>query len=157
MSPCDKNYLGSLGIRLPPVPLPAGSYVPCVLSGPLGYVSGQIARRPDGGIITGRVGEKLSLEEGRAAAETAALNALSVMDAAVGLDGVDGIVKVTGYVQTAVDFFSIAEVVNGASDLFVRVFGERGKHARAAVGVWTLPRDSAVEIEVVFRRVCEKL
>lgn len=143
--------LHSLGITLPDAPAPAANYVPYVQTGDLVFVSGQISQGP-GGLITGRLGDTLDLDAGVAAARSCALSLLAQLRAACGgnLDRVVRVVKLTGFVNSTADFTNQPEVINGASDLFVQVFGEAGRHARAAVSAAALPRGVAVEIEGVF-------
>ena len=142
--------LRELGIALPPAAKPVASYVPVVHSGNLAFVSGQIARKGEHVLYKGKVGEAVSVEQGATCAREAALQALAAMDAEGLLDRIVRVVKVTGYVASAPGFADQPKVVNGASDLLVQVFGEAGKHARAAVGVAALPLGACVEIEVLF-------
>jgi enamine deaminase RidA (YjgF/YER057c/UK114 family) len=143
--------LGELGITLPEAPAPAANYVPYVISGPLVFVSGQISR-DDGGLITGKLGGGLSVEQGQAAARSCALALIAQLRAACGgdLGRLRRVVKLTGFVNCTPDFTDQPQVVNGASDLMVAVFGEAGRHARAAVGAPSLPLGVAVEIEGIF-------
>jgi enamine deaminase RidA (YjgF/YER057c/UK114 family) len=138
------------GLSLPSAPKPVGLYQPCVVSGKLAFLSGQISKDADGKILTGKVGKDLSLEEGQKAARLAALNALSIMKHLIGFEKIRRVVKMTGFVQTAPDFYEIPAVVNGASELLVEVLGEQGSHARSAVGMASLPLNAAVEIELVL-------
>ena len=142
--------LKELGLKLPPAPKPAGLYQPFVVSGKLAFLSGQISRDAEGKILAGKVGKDLSLVEGQAAARLAALNALSIMKHLIGFEKISRVVKMTGFVQTSPDFYEIPAVVNGASELFVGVMGDRGVHARSAVGMSSLPINAAVEIELVL-------
>ena len=143
--------LGELGILLPTAPAPAANYVPYVLSGNLLFVSGQISQSLDG-LITGRLGESLSVAEGTLAARQCGLALLAQARAACGgdLDRVLRVVKLVGFVNSTPDFTDQPEVVNGCSNLMVEVFGEAGRHARAAVSAPSLPRGVAVEIDAVF-------
>jgi len=143
--------LTELGFVLPPAPKPAGAYTPVVFCGNLAFISGQIAKKPDGTLLSGRVGADLDLEAARQAAEAAALNSLSIMHHLIGGGRVARIVRVAGFVQTAPDFFDIPKVMDAASELFQRVFGEKGVHARTSVGVSSLPLNAAVEIEVTLQ------
>jgi enamine deaminase RidA (YjgF/YER057c/UK114 family) len=146
-----EEKLRELGIELPPVPMPLGSYVASIQTGNLVFVSGMLPL--DGGTLprTGTVGTELSAEEAADEARRAAINALSVLKAEIGdLDRVKRCVKITGYVASAADFTAQPMVLNGASDLMAQVFGEAGRHARAAVGVPVLPLNSPVEIECIF-------
>lgn len=144
-----ENRLKELDLALPEAPKPVAAYVPSVRSGNLVFVSGQIAFK-DGKLgWTGRVGRDLSLESGQAAARQCALNALAVVKAHMGsLDAVKRVVKVTVFVASADGFTDQPKVANGASELFQQVFGENGRHARAAVGVSELPLGSPVEVEI---------
>jgi enamine deaminase RidA (YjgF/YER057c/UK114 family) len=154
----DKGRLGTdpetrleeLGLALPPVPRPAGSYVPAARSGALIFTAGQVPFRDGELSHTGKVGDSVSVEEAREAAEVCALNALSAAAAeAGGLRNVARVVKVTGYVASAPGMNRQPEVLNGASDLIGEVFGDAGVHARSAVGVAELPLDAPVEVELV--------
>ena len=144
--------LKDLGMTLPTPAIPQGSYVPWVRTGALLFISGQITLGAKGLEYVGIVGADINLEDARRAARLAGLNVIA--QAAMALDGdldrVKRVVKVTGFVNAAPGFTQHPEVVNGASDLFVEVFGEAGRHARVAVGTSSLPRNVAVEIEAVF-------
>ena len=142
--------LKELGIDLPSTSVPLASYIPAKQVGDTLYVSGQIPV-VDGRIVwQGKLGRDLTIEDGMAAARLAAVNALGAIIHAVGdLDRVKGIVKLNGYVNSADDFNNQHLVVNGASEFLVSVFGDRGRHARAAVGTNSLPMDVPVEIELV--------
>lgn len=149
MSPEDK--LKELGIELSESPNPLGSYVPAVQIGNLVFLSGILPLRNGKLTKTGRVGESVSLDEARDDARTAAINALSALKAHIGsLSRVKRCVKITGYVASAPDFTEQPNVLNAASDLLFEVFGEAGRHSRAAVGVNVLPLNSPVEIEFIF-------
>jgi enamine deaminase RidA (YjgF/YER057c/UK114 family) len=141
--------LKELGITLPDAPKPVANYVPAVRSGNLVFVSGQVSAA--GGVaVKGKLGEGLSLEEGQKAARLCALAILAQVNAAVGsLDKVTRIVKLGGFVACAPEFDQHPAVINGASDLMVEVFGDKGKHARFAVGVPSLPLGFAVEVDAV--------
>lgn len=144
--------LNDLGIALPTPPAPVASYVPYVISGKQVFVSGQVTIA-DGGIkYVGIVGKDLTLEDGKAAARLCAINILAQLKAAAGgdLDRVKRCVKLGVFVNAVPGFGQQPEVANGASDLIVEVFGEAGRHARAAVGAGSLPRNVAVEVEAVF-------
>lgn len=142
--------LKSLGIELPAAANPVANYVNAVRTGNLLFLAGKGPNKPGGGYVTGKVGQDLSIEEGYEAARLAAISQLAVLKAELGnLNKVKRIVKVTGMVNCTSDFTNQPEVVNGFSDLMVEVFGDRGKHARAAVGMGSLPRNIAVEIEAV--------
>jgi enamine deaminase RidA (YjgF/YER057c/UK114 family) len=149
MSPEDK--LKELGIKLPEAPKPLGSYVPSVQIGNVFYLSGMLPLINGKLIRTGRVGESVSLDEAREDAKTATINALSVLKSSIGnLDKVKRCIKISGYIASASDFTEQPKVLNAASDLIFEVFGEAGRHARAAVGVNVLPLNSPVEIEFIF-------
>jgi len=142
--------LKELGIELPAVSRPLAAYVPAVRTGRYVYVSGQLPVVDGKPAFTGKVGAEVTPEEGRRAARLAAINALAALAGAVGnLDSVVRIVKVTGYVASAAGFEGQPTVVNGASELLGEVFGEAGRHARAAVGVAELPLGVPVEIELI--------
>jgi len=144
--------LKELGIALPEPPAPVASYVPYVLSGNLVFVSGQVTLSADGLKYVGKVGADISLEDGKAAARLCAINVIAQVKAACGgdLDRVKRCVRVGVFVNATPDFTQHPEVANGASDLFQDVFGDAGKHARAAVGAGSLPRGVAAEVEAVF-------
>ena len=145
-----ENRLTELGITLPDAPAPAANYVPFVQTGNLIFVSGQISSN-EGGLITGNLGENMETEAGAEAARRCELALIAQLKAAVGdLDRVARVVKLTGFVNSTPDFTDQPEVVNGCSDLMVEVFGEAGRHARAAVSAAALPRGVAVEIEAIF-------
>lgn len=142
--------LAALGLTLPDAPAPAANYVPFCLSNGLLFMAGQLSRSADGG-IKGRLGEGVSIAEGQKAAELACLNMLAQVKAALGsLERVAQTVRLTGYVAATPEFGDHPQVVNGASDLLVAVFGDRGRHARAAVGMASLPFGFAVEVDAIF-------
>jgi enamine deaminase RidA (YjgF/YER057c/UK114 family) len=141
--------LTELGIELPVVVKPLGSYVPAVQSGNLVYTSGQLPVRDGKLVQAGKVGADVTPEQGNELARISALNALAAIDALVGVDSVTKVVKVVGFVASAAGFNAQPGVVNGASDLLADVFGEAGVHARSAVGVAELPLDAPVEVELV--------
>ncbi|MCG2720674.1 MAG: RidA family protein [Thermodesulfovibrionales bacterium] len=149
MSPEEK--IKELGIELPVTPKPLGSYIPCTRTGNLLFLSGILPFR-DGLITrTGRVGENITLNEARDDARTAAINALSVLKAYAGsLDKLTRCIKITGYVASSPGFTEQPKVLNAASDLLFEIFGEAGRHVRAAVGVNVLPLNASVEIEFIF-------
>jgi enamine deaminase RidA (YjgF/YER057c/UK114 family) len=144
--------LRDLGIALPNPPAPVASYVPFVITGNLAFVSGQVTIAADGLKYVGIVGKDLSLDDGKAAARLCAINVIAQARAACGgdLDRVRRVVKLTVFVNAVAGFSQHPEVANGASDLLVEVFGDAGKHARAAVGAGSLPRNVACEVEAVF-------
>jgi L-ascorbate metabolism protein UlaG (beta-lactamase superfamily)/enamine deaminase RidA (YjgF/YER057c/UK114 family) len=142
--------LAELGIELPEPPSPVANYVNGVQTGNLIFLAGKGPRRPDGSEVHGKLGADLTIEEGYEAARLTAINQLAVLKAMLGdLSRVVRVVKVLGMVNSAPDFVDQPAVINGFSDLIVEVFGERGRHARAAVGMASLPRGQAVEIELV--------
>lgn len=143
--------LAELGLALPPVVPAVAAYMPAVRSGDLVFTSGQLP--VVGGELgaTGKVGAQVSAERGKELARTCALNALAAIDALVGLDAVEQVVKVVGFVASAPEFTGQPGVVNGASELLGEVFGEAGQHARSAVGVLALPLGAPVEVELVVR------
>ncbi len=145
-----EETISQLGITLPSPPAPAGSYVPVVVSGSLAFVAGQIPMEAGQVKFKGKLGKDLSLESGQQAARLCTINALAQLKAALGsLDRIKRFVKVTGFVSCDPTFTDQPKVINGASDFLVQVFGEKGRHARAAVGVSSLPLDSAVEVEFI--------
>jgi enamine deaminase RidA (YjgF/YER057c/UK114 family) len=140
--------LAELGIRLPPVSAPVAAYVPAIRSGTLVFTSGQLPF-VDGGLRrTGKVGGSVDAEDAAADAKVCALNALAAIDDLVGLDSIVRIVKVVGFVASVEGFTGQPRVVNGASELLGRIFGEAGQHARSAVGVAELPLGAPVEVEL---------
>jgi enamine deaminase RidA (YjgF/YER057c/UK114 family) len=142
--------LAGLGLTLPPVTAPLAAYVPAVRTGVFVYVSGQVPV-VDGKLpATGKVGAEVSAADAAGLARTCALNAIAAAAAAAGgLDRIRRIVKVTGFVASAPGFNGQPQVVNGASELLIEVFGEEGRHARSAVGVAELPLDAPVEVELI--------
>ena len=144
------NKLKELGITLKSPPSPVANYIPVQQTGNLIYLSGQGPRNENGEFITGKVGSDITAEEAYDLARNTAINLLSAMNAYLGsLDRVSKIVKVLGMVNAEPDFKDHPIVINGCSDLFVEVFGEKGKHARSAVGMGSLPNNMAVEIEII--------
>ena len=143
--------LAELGITLPDAPAPAANYVPFRVVGNLVFISGQISMNT-GGLKTGKVGAEIGVDEAQASARLCGLALIAQLKAACGgdLDKVAGVVKLTGFVNGAPDFTDHPEVVNGCSNLMVEVFGDGGRHARAAVGSGSLPRGVQVEIEGIF-------
>lgn len=146
------HRLAALGLTLPPAPRPVAAYVPWVQTGQLIFTSGQLPFEGGQVKFTGAVGRDLTLEQGAEAARLAALNALAVVQAAVGdLDRVERVVKLTGWVASAETFTDQPKVMNGASELLVALFGDAGLHARAALGVNVLPLNAAVEVELIVQ------
>ncbi len=140
--------LAELGITLPTAAAPVASYVPVVAHGGFAYVSGQLPF-VDGVLMKGRLGDDVGLDDGKAAARACALMIIAQLDAAGLLDRVERIVKLNAFINCTADFTDQPEIANGASDLMEQVFGDAGKHARAAVGVPALPRGAAVEVDAV--------
>jgi enamine deaminase RidA (YjgF/YER057c/UK114 family) len=139
-----------LGLVLPTVSAPIANYVNAVQTGKLIFLAGKGPRKEDGTYITGKVGTDLTIEQGYEAAQLTAIHQLAALKAEIGsLDRVKRIVKVLGMVNCGPDFGDQPKVINGFSDLMVKVFGEKGKHARSAVGVGSLPNKMAVEVEMV--------
>ena len=149
MSPYQS--LEALGLSLMTPAIPVATYVPSVLTGNLLFLSGQGPRHADGRLMTGKLGRDLGIEEAYGHARLTGLNLLSVAHMALGdLGRVSRIVKLLGMVNATPEFTDHPEVINGCSDLFEKVFGEAGRHARSAVGMASLPRNISVEIEAVF-------
>lgn len=140
--------LTELGITLPKAAAPVASYVPVVVSGGMAFVSGQLPF-VEGVVVTGRLGDDVSVEEGKAAARACGLMILAQLQAAGLLDQVERVVKLGAFINCTADFTQQPEVANGASDLMEEIFGGAGQHARAAVGVPALPRGAAVEVDAV--------
>jgi enamine deaminase RidA (YjgF/YER057c/UK114 family) len=142
--------LAELGVTIPTAPSPAANYVGAVRTGNLVFVSGHGPRREDGSMITGKLGRDLTLEKGYEAARLTMIQCLASLQAEIGdLDRVRRIVKLLGMVNCTEDFGSQPQVMNGASDLLVAIFGEAGRHARSAVGMQMLPSNISVEIEMI--------
>ncbi|MGI9534097.1 MAG: RidA family protein [Thermodesulfobacteriota bacterium] len=145
-----EDKLEELGINLNDIPKPLGSYKPGVISGNLLFISGQLPLSEGKLLFEGKVEADISLDQAMLATRQCAVNSLSIIKGELGdLNKVKRIVKVTGYVASSQGFYKQANVVNGASDLYYEVFGEKGVHARAAVGVYELPLNSPVEVEVI--------
>ena len=146
-----EKKLEALGISLPAVTPPVATYVPWVRTGNLIFTAGQLPMKDGKLLHTGYAGQTVSIEEAAACARQCAINILAIAKAATGdLSKVRRIVKVTGFVAGSASFTDQPKVVNGASDLFVEVFGEAGKHARSAVGMASLPLNAPVEVEAVI-------
>jgi len=143
--------LAELGVILPVPTAPLANYAPFVISGNLVFISGQLSIGPNG-LITGKLGRGVSLEDGVQAAHACGVNLIAQLKAACGgdLERVNRVVKLGGFVNCTDDFTDQPKVINGASDLMVGVFGDAGRHARAAVGAPALPLDAAVEVDGVF-------
>jgi enamine deaminase RidA (YjgF/YER057c/UK114 family) len=143
--------LAELEITLPAAPNPVANYVPFIVSGNLLLISGQVSKAADGSLITGTLGRDVSIEQGQAAARLCALNILAQAKSALGsLDRIGQVLKLTGFVNATADFADHPKVVNGASDLFVEVLGDKGRHTRAAVGSSSLPLNAAVEVDALI-------
>ena len=145
-----EEKLEKMGIKLKGPTAPVANYVPSVRTGNLVFLSGHGPFREDGSMMTGKVGVEVSLEEAYETAKRVAIGLLGSLKAEIGdLDKVKRFVKVLGMVNAAPDFMDQPKVINGASDLFVEVFGDKGKHARSAVGMGSLPGNISVEIELI--------
>jgi enamine deaminase RidA (YjgF/YER057c/UK114 family) len=148
--PTPEERLQELGVSLPAPAVPVAAYVPCVRTGSLVYVSGQVPVLDGKPSHLGHLGDNVDLEDGRAAARTCAVNVLAALKAELGeLSRVRRVVKVTGFVACTADFTDHPKVVNAASELFGETFGEAGRHARAAVGVPAHPLGVPVEVEAI--------
>jgi enamine deaminase RidA (YjgF/YER057c/UK114 family) len=149
--PTPEERLIEIGIALPQLPMPGGNYVSAKQVGEVIYLAGAISSGP-GGVITGTAGADSSVEQGYAAARACALTQLAVLKRELGsLGRVAEVISVNGYVNAAPGFADSPAVINGASDLLVEVFGDAGRHVRAAVGVSALPRNALVEIQMTVR------
>lgn len=145
------SRLEELGLTLPPPPKAVAAYIPAIISGNWCLTSGQLPFKDGQLVAEGHVGTEVSAETAYAAAQQCALNAISVAaDAAGGLDRLVRVVKVVGFVQSGPDFHGQPQVVNGASELLEKIFGEKGRHARSAVGTNALPLNAPVEVEIMF-------
>ncbi len=152
MSPSIQARLDQLGIELDVPPVPVANYVPAVQNGSLVFVSGQIPVQKGEVIFKGHLGNDVSVETGQQAARLCAINILCQVKALIGdLERVKACVRLGGFVACAPNFYDHALVMNGASDLMVEVFGDKGRHCRAAVGCSSLPLNSAVEVEALFQ------
>jgi enamine deaminase RidA (YjgF/YER057c/UK114 family) len=152
MSASPDARLAELGITLPQAVAPAANYVPARRSGTLVYIAGQVPTADGRDQFVGKLGQDVSIEDGQKAARLCAINILAQLRSALGgsLDGVAGCVRLGGFVNATPDFGDHPKVINGASDLMVAVFGDAGRHARAAVGCVSLPRNVAVEVDAIF-------
>jgi enamine deaminase RidA (YjgF/YER057c/UK114 family) len=147
-----EDRLATLGVELPPPPAAVASYVPVRVSGEHAYVSGQIAMSDGNLLHPGHLGSEVTIEQGREAARRCALQALAALREALGsLDRVEAVVQLSVFVSSAPGFTDQPKVANGASDLLVELFGEAGRHARAAVGVAELPLGAPVEVAMTVR------
>jgi enamine deaminase RidA (YjgF/YER057c/UK114 family) len=150
MSDSISDRLAELGITLPEPAAPVAAYVPALEIGGLLHISGQLPFRPDGSLITGRLGEDFDVPHGREAAERCGIMLIAQMKQALGsLDKVARIVKLGAFVSSTADFTDQPKVANGASELMEKVFGDKGRHVRSAVGVPVLPLGAAVEIDAI--------
>lgn len=146
-----ENRLAELGVTLPDAAAPAANYVPSVISGNMLYISGQIPMGPEGIEFQGKLGADADIETGVAAAKLCAINVLAQAKAALGdIEKIGRLVKVVGFVNSTPDFGDQPKIINGASDFFVAALGDRGRHARSAVGVANLPFGVAVEVEAII-------
>lgn len=146
-----ENRLSEMGLVLPAPPQPVAAYIPAVLHQGLLYISGQLPMKNGQLSCVGKVGQDVSLEQAYAAAQVCTLNALSIVKDTVGsLERIARVIKVGGFVASTPDFSDHPKVINGASELLGELLGEKGRHARAAVGVSALPLNAAVEIEFVI-------
>ena len=147
-----EERLAELGIILPPAPQPVASYIPVKVVGDLAWVAGQIPMQDGAVTVAGKVGGEVTIDDANAGARRCALQALAALQAALGtLDRVKGIVKLDVFVASATGFTDHPKVANGASDLLVELFGDEGRHARAAVGVPELPLGAAVEVALLVQ------
>jgi enamine deaminase RidA (YjgF/YER057c/UK114 family) len=147
-----KEKINSLGLTLPVAALPVAAYVPAVKTGNLVFVAGQLPL-VDGKIVKeGKVGKEVTLEEAKDMAQVCALNALAAIALVADLDQIERVVRVGGFVNSIPGFTAIPPIINGASELFIKLFGEvNGKHARTAIGVAELPLNAPVEVEVLVQ------
>lgn len=142
--------LTELGLTLPAPPKPVATYIPAVRTGNLLFLSGVLPSRDGQLIMTGKLGRDLTIQQGMEAARVALLNALAIVKRETGsLDRVTRIIKMVGHIASAAGFTDQPQVLNGASDLLVSIFGEAGRHARVAVGAAELPREAPIEIELI--------
>ncbi len=147
-----EQRLAELGLALPPTPPPMANYVTCLQVGDLLYTSGASCFVNGKPLFTGRLGAEVTLEQGYEASRVTVLNLLSMIKGHIGeLDRIERIVKVLGLVNSTLDFFNQPQVINGASDLLVEIFGDRGKHTRSALGTSVLPMNIPIEIEMIVQ------
>ena len=145
-----EKRLKDLGISIPNAPKPAGSYVPVVLTGKLAFVSGQIPIKDGQVVYQGKVGDTQSIDDAQEAAKLCVINGLAQIEAYCGtLDNLEKIIKISGFVNSIKDFTEHPKVINAASDLLMKIFGEKGRHSRIAIGVSSLPLNATVEIDMV--------
>lgn len=148
-----KEKLNKMGITLPPPPSPAGSYIPAIKTGNLIFLSGVLPFQDGNLPITGRVDRDVTIEEASKLARLVVLNALSILDAEFGLQKISRCIRINGFVASSEGFYKQPQVLNGASDFLKVVFGEAGRHTRTAIGAFSLPLNSPVEIDFVFEAV----
>lgn len=147
-----EERIKELGYTVPEAPKPLAAYIPALREGNLVYTAGQLPLASGELKFKGKLGKELTEEEGKKAAELCALNCLSVVKSVAGsLDNVERIIKVTAFINSAPGFTDQPKIANGASEFFVNVFGEQGKHVRSAVGVNELPLNAAVEVEIIAK------
>jgi enamine deaminase RidA (YjgF/YER057c/UK114 family) len=147
-----EQRLSELGLKLPEAPQPVANYVPFLLSGDQLFISGQISKDGAGRVLTGLLGDGVSIEDGQTAARHSALSILAQAKAALGsLDRIAQVLRLTGFVASASGFSDQPKVINGASDLLVAVLGDAGRHTRSAVGVASLPLGACVEIDAILK------
>ncbi|MDE3225539.1 MAG: RidA family protein [Nitrospirota bacterium] len=152
MAPSYEGMLKELGLELPSPPTPVATYVPAVLAGDLLFVSGVLPVRDGRPVQAGKLGREVTVEQGYESARLAALNALAIVRQELGtLDRVRRVVRLVGHVASAEGFVQQPAVVNGASDLLVKLFGDAGRHARVAVGAAQLPLNAPVELELILQ------
>lgn len=145
-----EKRLKELGIIIPDAPKPAGSYIPVVLSGKLAFVSGQIPIKDGQVVYQGKVGDTQSIDDAQEAAKLCVINGLAQIEAYCGtLDNLEKIIKISGFVNSTKDFTEHPKVINAASDLLMKIFDEKGRHSRIAIGVSSLPLNATVEIDMV--------
>ena len=145
-----EKRLKDLGISIPNAPKPAGSYVPVVLTGKLAFVSGQIPIKDGQVVYQGKVGDTQSIDNAQEAAKLCVINGLAQIEAYCGtLDNLEKIIKISGFVNSTKDFTEHPKVINAASDLLMKIFDEKGRHSRIAIGVSSLPLNATVEIDMV--------
>ena len=145
-----EKRLKDLGINIPNAPKPAGSYVPVVLTGKLAFVSGQIPIKDGQVVYQGKVGDTQSIGDAQEAAKLCVINGLAQIEAYCGtLDNLEKIIKISGFVNSTKDFTEHPKVINAASDLLMKIFDEKGRHSRIAIGVSSLPLNATVEIDMV--------
>lgn len=141
-----------IGINLPKAPKPVAEYIPAKIVGNLVFCSGQGPIKEGVPVYIGKVGKELTLEEGYEAAKICALNCLAAIKSVTGsLDNIDEIINIKGFVNSTPDFYRQPEVINGASELMVKIFGEKGKHTRCALGTSVLPNNIPVELEMIVK------